>query len=651
VILSTVIGLLVLALVFGLSILAKEAFERQQSASHALSIVKISRDLFRTQENLRVEQGMVITALRAPQAADRNTSGRIEALRLKSAAELNLISTELQSRLLTPDTPEQKVFAESRLRYSRISADVASALRLPIEQRPGGLTANWIAADGDLVNAADNQSAALSLDLADIDPFVDEMTKVGRIAWDVRLAAGTERTEFATAIEGGRLLSTKNMQQLAESTGKIDAPWSIIAADVERPSFPPELRAAVQAAEKTYFVDLRAKRKELMDELTSGKAPSISGQSWLRLSNPGLESLAAISETALDLTETHVADLAAAANRTFYVSISSILLSLILASFAALYIRWRVIKPLNLITRTMQTVVKGDRELKIPLQDRQDEIGQFAQALSVFRDGAVERERLERELLKNQSDKETAEASDRVKSEFLATMSHELRTPLNAIIGFSDVMKEQTLGPLSRRYCEYSAHIFDSGSHLLSLINDVLDITKYDAGHLELNEEIFDLAEVIKGCIKLVEPQAAKARISLDTKSTCGAPLVFADERRLRQVMLNLLSNAIKFTREGGRVSVALGRQENHLIISVIDTGIGIKHDDIEKAFSRFGQIDSSLNRKYDGTGLGLPLSKNLVELHGGTLEMTSDVGRGTTVTVRLSAKRVVEHQAIELNA
>jgi len=651
VILSTVIGLLVLALVLALSILAKEAFDQQQSASHALSVVKISRDLFRTEENLRVEQGLVITALRSPQAADKNTNGRIEALRLKSIASLDLISTELQTRQLKLDTSEKEAFVESRLHYVKIFTDVASALSLPIQQRPDNLSANWTAADRKLVDAADNQSDALSRDLADIDPFVDEMTRIGRIAWDVRLAAGTERAQFATAIEGPQPLSVKNMQQLAESTGKIDAPWSIIEADAKRPSFPRELRAAVQTAGETYFVDLRAKRKELIDELTTGKAPHISAQDWLRLSNPGLESLGSISETALDLTGTHVAELAAAANRTFYVSISSILLSLILASFAALYIRWRVIRPLNLITRTMQTVVGGDLEFKIPLQDRQDEIGQFAQALSMFRDGAIERGRLETELLKNKSDKETAEASNRVKSEFLATMSHELRTPLNAIIGFSEVMKEQTLGSLSTRYCEYSAHIFDSGSHLLSLINDVLDIAKYDAGHLELNEEVFELAGVINGCMKLVEPQAAKAKISLNTTSTCGAPLVFADERRLRQILLNLLSNAIKFTPEGGRVCVALARQENHLILSVIDTGIGIGRDNIEKAFSRFGQIDSSLSRKYDGTGLGLPLSKNLVELHGGTLEMTSDVGHGTTVTVRLSAKRIVEHQAIGLSA
>ncbi len=167
---------------------------------------------------------------------------------------------------------------------------------------------------------------------------------------------------------------------------------------------------------------------------------------------------------------------------------------------------------------------------------------------------------------------------------------------------------------------------------------------------LELNEEVFDLAAVIKDCIELVEPQAAKAKIVLQTRFTC-APALFADERRVRQIMLNLLSNAIKFTPEGGQVCVALARNENGLTISVIDTGIGIKPADLEKAFSRFGQIDSSLSRKYDGTGLGLPLSRNLVELHGGTLEMTSDVGRGTTVTVRLGADRIIDRPAVVLSA
>jgi hypothetical protein len=261
VILSAVIGLLVLALVFALSILAREAFDQQQSAQHALSVVKISRDLFHTEENMRLEQGVVVTALRAPQAADKDTNGRIEALRLKSIASLNLISNELQARQLKLDTPEKKAFVESRLRYAKIFTDVASALRLPIQQRPDSLTADWSAAGRNLVEAADNQSDALSRDLADIDPFVDEMTRAGRLAWDVRLAAGTERAQFAAAIEGPEPLSAKTMQQLAESTGKIDAPWSIVEADAKRPSFPPELRAAVQAAEKRYFVDLRANAK------------------------------------------------------------------------------------------------------------------------------------------------------------------------------------------------------------------------------------------------------------------------------------------------------------------------------------------------------------------------------------------------------
>jgi signal transduction histidine kinase len=648
--LSVVVGLLVLSLTFALSLLVRDAFVRQQSASNALFAIQLSRDLFFAEETLQVERGVVITAMRAPQAADRDTIERIEALRSQSRVALDKVVSETRSRQSISATRYKQTFSENRLGYDEALAKAMSGLSLPIQQR-GDLLANWTLATRKLIEEADSESAALSQSLTDIDPFVDEMVRMGRLAWDVRSAAGVERTQFATVLDGPQPPSVQSLRQLAEATGKIDSPWSFIEADAKQPSFPPALKAAMRVAEKTYFVDMRAKRRALLDELVAGKSSPVSDQDWLQFSDPALKSLGEISETTLDLTAAHVGELADAANRKFYYSIASIVVSLILTIFAALYLRSRVIKPLGLITRAMQTVVGGDFDFQIPMQDRQDEIGRFAQTLGMFRDGAVERERLETELLKNRSDKETAEASSRVKSEFLATISHELRTPLNAIIGFSEVMKEQTLGPLSPRYGEYSAHIFDSGSHLLSLINDVLDITKYDAGHLELNEAAFDLAAVINGCLELVEPQAAKARITLHTESTCGAPLLFADERRLRQIMLNLLSNAIKFTPEGGRVCVALGRDENHLIIGVIDTGIGIKQNDLEKAFSRFGQIDSSLSRKYDGTGLGLPLSRNLVELHGGVLELTSDVGRGTTVTVRLGADRIIARVAMGLSA
>lgn len=239
---------------------------------------------------------------------------------------------------------------------------------------------------------------------------------------------------------------------------------------------------------------------------------------------------------------------------------------------------------------------------------------------------------------------EEAAAGSQAKSQFLAAMSHELRTPLNAILGFAEMQMNQLFGPMGDpRYLDYANDIHSSGSHLLGLINDVLDFSKLDGGHLELYEEPVDLPSLIAESVHMMERQGEKAKVRLVVTQGPDFPLVQADERRLRQVLLNLLSNAVKFTPEGGEVTVSAAHVEGGVAITVADTGIGMEPEQIPTALDRFGQIDSRLSRKYEGTGLGLPLSKRLVELHGGTLDIDSVVGVGTTVTVRLPATRLLE--------
>jgi signal transduction histidine kinase len=232
--------------------------------------------------------------------------------------------------------------------------------------------------------------------------------------------------------------------------------------------------------------------------------------------------------------------------------------------------------------------------------------------------------------------KEQAELANRAKSEFLANMSHELRTPLNAIIGFSEMIRNRVFGPVgSAKYVEYANHINESGEHLLELINDILDLSKIEAGKLDLDIEDVDVARVVRACIRLVGERARLGGLTLGHELPDENLVLRADERKLKQVLLNLLSNAIKFTPSGGSVTVrAEVTPGGDTEITVADTGIGISPDDIEKALSPFGQVDSQLNRKYEGTGLGLPLTKALVELHGGTMDMMSEVGVGTTVRV-----------------
>ena len=270
------------------------------------------------------------------------------------------------------------------------------------------------------------------------------------------------------------------------------------------------------------------------------------------------------------------------------------------------------------------------------LQDRQ------FRAQSQLREELGRREKILAELLVM---KDAAEQANRAKSEFLATMSHELRTPLNAIIGFSEIIKNETYGPVGvAKYLEYTNDIHKSGQHLLSLINDILDLSRIESGTDELYEENIEIPEIVRCALMLVGQRAEHRGIKLELELPDQLPALRADERKLKQILVNLLSNAVKFTDAGGQVTLrAWCRMDSGYVFQIVDTGIGIASKDIPKALSQFGQVDGDLNRQYEGTGLGLPLTKSLVEQHGGALDLQSKVGVGTTVTVRFPAERIVE--------
>jgi signal transduction histidine kinase len=239
-----------------------------------------------------------------------------------------------------------------------------------------------------------------------------------------------------------------------------------------------------------------------------------------------------------------------------------------------------------------------------------------------------------------------AEASQ-AKSQFLATMSHELRTPLNAIIGFSELLKGELFGPIGdARYKGYINDVHRSGKHLLSLVNDVLDFSKIDAGHLELQEDQIDIGETLATSLRMIEAQAAITGVIIEREIAHDLPILRADERRVRQILLNLLSNAVKFTPRGGQVRLIAYADDKEFVVQVADNGIGMAKEDIPRALERFGQLDGDLNRKYEGTGLGLPLTKKLAELHGGRLEIESELCVGTKVTVAFPAERLIERSA-----
>lgn len=247
---------------------------------------------------------------------------------------------------------------------------------------------------------------------------------------------------------------------------------------------------------------------------------------------------------------------------------------------------------------------------------------------------------LENELIRS---RDAAEESTRAKAAFLANMSHELRTPLNAIIGFAEVIKDELFGPVGiTRYAEYACDIHTSGRHLLDLINDILDHSKLEAGKHELRDEVFPLDATIRDCITLVRDRAQKSAVSIEVGITPNLPAMRGDPRAIKQILLNFLSNAIKFTPSGGAVAVRAAEVDDSIALSVTDTGIGMSKEDIKVALSAFGQVDSKIGRQHQGTGLGLPISKSLIELHGGRLQVESHPGTGTTMTAIFPSERTV---------
>ena len=244
--------------------------------------------------------------------------------------------------------------------------------------------------------------------------------------------------------------------------------------------------------------------------------------------------------------------------------------------------------------------------------------------------------------------KEDAEKANMAKSAFLANISHELRTPLNAIIGFSEILKGEMFGPLGgSRYLDYAMDIHASGTHLLAVINDILDITKAEADKLEIRETPTKLSYALKGTVNMLREQIHESNLSIVEDVVGDFPLILADEVRFRQVLLNVVSNAVKFTEPYGTIRFEGKRDPDGLpIIRIRDTGIGIAAEDIPKVLLPFGQVDVSLARKYEGTGLGLPLAARLMELHGGTLTLESQLGVGTTVTLRFPADRFISENA-----
>jgi signal transduction histidine kinase len=304
--------------------------------------------------------------------------------------------------------------------------------------------------------------------------------------------------------------------------------------------------------------------------------------------------------------------------------------SLFLALTLGALLSWSIVAPLRRAQERLSGIAAGDFTAQVEVPNR-DEIGALAADVNRMND---ELQRVYGEL----------ETASRHKSDFLATMSHELRTPLNAIIGFSEVLHEQMFGSLNERQLAYVEDVLEAGRHLLSLINDVLDLAKIEAGKMDLELAQVSLPELLRGAISMHSEPAGRGQLKLGLTSEPEEITVTADERRVRQIVFNLLSNAVKFTPPDGRVDVSARLDDGYVEIAVADTGPGIAVAELETIFEEFEQTADG--RRADGTGLGLPLSRKLVELHGGRIWAESEVGRGSTFRFTIPSRGPVRQEA-----
>ncbi len=300
------------------------------------------------------------------------------------------------------------------------------------------------------------------------------------------------------------------------------------------------------------------------------------------------------------------------------------------------FLRRRIINPIVKLSNAVDRISHGEEKVQVPIKGPY-EIENLAMQVQQVSNYVDELKRVREELLRKS---QMAESANKAKSEFLACMSHELRTPLNAVIAFSEILKEQMFGSLgNEKYTEYANDIYSSGMHLLNIINDILDLSKAEAGMITLKKDEVNIEHAIRDCLSIVSERALQGNIQLKMHIQKNIPPLYSDELRLKQIIINLLSNAIKFTPEGGEVNVMAkaefeGDTVTDYYIIIRDTGIGMAQGDIPKAVEKFGQLDTGLNRKFEGTGLGLPLTKKLIEIHQGNLSIESAVGQGTTVII-----------------
>ena len=436
--LQLITGVMAAVLVFIFALSAERAWERWSAAVEARAVSAVSRDLFLALQNIRVERGTVNTALSTAEPASADVQSDIAALRRKSDAALDSALAGLGRLGLPNSVTRVNELRSNRDTLSKVRQAADAAMRGPKEDRPAALKKSWVDAVNPLVESIDSLSDRLSAQIDATDAFITDMTTVKALAWSVRDAAGTDRLMVGAAIAANDGIAPDQQRQLAELAGRMAAGWKLIGAMLQQPGMPSRLKAAYQTAQDSYFTDLAGKRKTIVADLIAGQTPSVSGAEWVKLSNPGLESIINVANATFATVEDYGAQQAQAAMLNFFIALSLTLFFLVVGFGVVMFVRMRIARPMAAITMDMQMVARGDLRRAVLFQDRDDEIGHLARALAVFRDTFADKLRIE---AAQREEQERKEQRQRAMEQHVAAFDRSIRGLLDALTHAASEMR------------------------------------------------------------------------------------------------------------------------------------------------------------------------------------------------------------------
>ncbi|HKQ43886.1 MAG TPA: ATP-binding protein [Rhizomicrobium sp.] len=640
-VLTLVTGALVGVLVLVFAVSAVSAWKRERASSEIAVSARLAREMVMVREALRVEMGLIKTAVSEPVVAGPETVAQLRVAHRNSLNAMAYVQSKIartRNESIAPALAGE--FAAARRNFDRLLPAVLRAVQLPREQRATRLFFDPKASIFDIMRLVDKQGMIFSRQIAGAEPYLSEMIRISDIAWNIRIEAGTERRRYGNLIAYPHIPTDAECEEFTRIEGRTQGPWKSIEKAVENTEAPPGLVKAIARANADYFGRYARLRTDIRMKAEMGEPFGMSGPQWLVQSAPALNSIMQVSGAALAAAEERANANAQRASRDLTQALLLMALCTGLACLGAFFVMWDVIRPLKQITGAITSDPDEGVERVLALSARGDEIGQFALALKIFRKTAKDRENLERELLRNQAAKDAAETASRIKSEFLANMSHELRTPLNAIIGFSELMLSKAHGAIPARHEEYAKLIHESGNHLLSLVSDILDLAKIEAGRFQADFRAFDLKHCMEQCASLIRPKAQERKIQVALQLPEQPVEVIADPRACKQILINLLSNAVKFSRDGGTITMSLTETAEAVRMAVQDEGVGIAADVLSRIGKPFEQASNNPMLAREGTGLGLSVVKALVGEHGGEVAVDSQEHIGTTVCVILPRRQ-----------